>query len=383
MRAKRIAEQASGLGWEEQKGAGLRSREVGPLRSRDVWFLVAGYSVCSASLVVVNKWALLHFPFATALTGLQFAFSALSVWVLGVFGVCEVDRLELSKMRAFLPAVVLFYICIASSMKLLQHANVDMFIVARSVTPMATLAAEMACSGAPAPSRESVAALLLIVAGACAYAAADQGVKCDACGWAVLYVCATAVDQVVVKRVVTNVDLTRWGLVFYNNFVATCLFPLELWFVHQGAVPLSSATAELLSCEVLLPVAVSCVTGVGISFFGLNTRRAVTPTAFTVLGVVCKFGTVFINSVVTWSEDASPAAVACVCTCLTGGVLYQRAEKGRMVTTEAAAKQAGSGGRFWVAAAVGVGSVCCGVQDGADSRILALFFLLLSLCTAC
>ena len=41
-----------------------------------------------------------------------------------------------------------------------------------------------------------------------------------------VYICAMTTDSVIIKKVVTDVKLTRWGMVFYNNFLAFCMFPI-------------------------------------------------------------------------------------------------------------------------------------------------------------
>ena len=40
------------------------------------------------------------------------------------------------------------------------------------------------------------------------------------------------IDTVLVKHVVTEVELTPWGIVFYNNILAFCLYPIA--FVLTG-----------------------------------------------------------------------------------------------------------------------------------------------------
>ena len=47
------------------------------------------------------------------LTAMQFGFSAVVAFLLGAIGLVEVDKLEMSKVLKFLPAVILFYISIA------------------------------------------------------------------------------------------------------------------------------------------------------------------------------------------------------------------------------------------------------------------------------
>eukprot|EP01062_Namystynia_karyoxenos_P048360 TRINITY_DN3677_c0_g2_i1.p1 TRINITY_DN3677_c0_g2~~TRINITY_DN3677_c0_g2_i1.p1 ORF type:complete len:413 (+),score=108.33 TRINITY_DN3677_c0_g2_i1:78-1241(+) len=306
-----------------------------PNQYREVVFYAAGFSVSSSLLVVINKWALLRFPYGATLTAIQFGVSALVAKAIGVFGIDEVDPLRWNAVLAFIPAVVLFYVSVATNLKLLEHAHVDTYIVTRSLVPISTLGLEMAVLKSPWPGMATFCSLVLILVGACGYVATDRGFNWAAYTYAATYLVAFTVDQVLIKKIVTDVKLTRWGLVYYNNVLALCLMPIGGWVTGEWSKLNSAiekgALSALFRWNVLGPVLVSCVFGVSISFFALNARRSLTATAFTVLGVVCKFFTVFINTAV-WDQHASPFGVACVCVCIAGGVLFQQLEKSRVMT---------------------------------------------------
>ena len=139
-----------------------------------------------------------------------------------------------------------------------------------------------------------------------------------------------------IKKIVTDVKLTRWGLVYYNNLLALVLMPAGVIVTGEyrklfETVNSGEFSAGLAKTEVQLPVAMSCLFGLSISFFALNCRKALTATAFTVLGVVCKFGTVFVNTVV-WDNHASTMGIFYVCICLSGGILFQQFQGTQMIT---------------------------------------------------
>jgi GDP-mannose transporter len=73
----------------------------------------------------------------------------------------------------------------------------------------------------------------------------------------------------------------------------------------------------------MVAVATSCVLGLGISFFGLNTRLALSATAFTVLGAACKFLSIFLNMAV-WHHHAPHPALPWLLLALSGSLFYQR-----------------------------------------------------------
>lgn len=317
------------------------SGEVAPNKSY-VFFVSTGYALCSATLIIVNKWALLHFPYGTTLTAMQFLFSAVAAYLLGIFGVVEVDALRPSKVWAFLPAVALFYISIASNLKLLQASNVDTFIVTRSLTPIITNQFEQIYLGSAPPSKKALRALILIVVGAVFYGYVERNnIVFDALLWAVIYICAMTTDSVIIKKVVTDVQLSRWGLVFYNNFLAFCMFPIGSFatgeykklFTSSGENSAPNAFASLYDAEVLLPVATSCLMGLAISYFALNCRKVLSATSFTVLAVTNKFATVLINTVI-WTHHSSAGGILCLLLCITAGIMYSNAVKEQKEATK-------------------------------------------------
>eukprot|EP01059_Diplonema_ambulator_P030176 TRINITY_DN5065_c1_g2_i1.p1 TRINITY_DN5065_c1_g2~~TRINITY_DN5065_c1_g2_i1.p1 ORF type:complete len:347 (+),score=72.61 TRINITY_DN5065_c1_g2_i1:81-1121(+) len=302
----------------------------------DVIFLASGFALSSSLLVVINKWALQNFKFGATLTAIQFAVSAGFAFLLGLSGYAEVDALDYKKVKAFMPAVCMFYISVATNLKLLESANVDTYIVVRSCVPLFTLGLEVVYLKSPFPGMKTVACLVLIFLGACGYVATDSEFKWSAYSYALAYLCAFTVDQVLIKKIVMDTNLTRWGLVYYNNLLALVLMPAGgfltgEWFKLHNQLQASNISEVLMKPNVLMPVLLSCAFGLSISFFALNARRALTATAFTVLGVICKFVTVFVNTII-WDAHADRFGILCVCVCILGGILFQKVQGSAVVT---------------------------------------------------
>ena len=138
------------------------------------------------------------------------------------------------------------------------------------------------------------------------------------------YVVSMTVDMVLIKKIVTNVGLSTWGLVYYNNVLAMVLFPIAYFISGDYArYPEMMASLSDESNSAILAVFTSCLMGLSISYFGLGARRSVGATTFTVLGVVNKIGTVIINTLI-WSHHASPMGLAFLMVCVLGGVVYQQ-----------------------------------------------------------
>lgn len=294
--------------------------------------LVMGYALCSSLLAVINKFAITKFNYPGLLTALQYLTSAAGVWILGKLGFLHHDPFNLDTAKKFLPAALVFFLAIFTNTNLLRHANVDTFIVFRSLTPLLVAIADTAFRKQPWPSKLTFLSLVIILAGAVGYVATDNGFTLTAYSWALAYLVTITTEMVYIKHMVTNLGLNTWGFVFYNNLLSLMMAPL-FWvltgeysdvFASLGS---SSGAADLFEPVAFSAVSLSCVFGLLISFFGFAARQAISATAFTVTGVVNKFLTVAIN-VMIWDKHATPFGLVCLLLTIAGGVLYQQSVTG-------------------------------------------------------
>jgi len=295
------------------------------LQQASVYGVAAGYCLSASLLSIINKWAIMKFPYPGALTALQYFTSVAGVLLCGQLKLIEHDGLNLRTMWKFLPAAVMFYISIFTNSELLLHANVDTFIVFRSAVPIFVAIGETLYLHQPWPSLKTWLSLSTILGGSVIYVFTDNQFTVTAYTWAVAYLASMSIDFVYIKHVVMTIGLNTWGLVLYNNLEALMLFPLELLIMGEFDEMKvdSSEVSNWLSFDVVLPVALSCLFGLSISFFGFSCRRAISATGFTVLGIVNKLLTVVINLLI-WDKHASFVGTIGLLICMSGGVLYQQ-----------------------------------------------------------
>ncbi|XP_020589718.1 GDP-mannose transporter GONST3 [Phalaenopsis equestris] len=295
------------------------------MHQASIYGIAAGYCISASLLSIINKWALMKFPYPGALTALQYLTSALGVLLCGRLNLLDHNKLDLSTMLKFLPAAVIFYLSLFTNSELLLHANVDTFIVFRSVVPMFVAVGETLFLMQPWPSLSTWLSLTTIFVGSLIYVLTDYQFNLTAYGWAAAYLLSMSIDFVYIKHVVMTIGLNTWGLVLYNNLEALLLFPLEL--VVMGELKKIKHEivneSEWFSVGVILPVGLSCLFGVAISFFGFSCRRAISATGFTVLGIVNKLLTVVINLMI-WDKHSTLIGTIGLLICMLGGVLYQQ-----------------------------------------------------------
>lgn len=311
--------------------------------------LVIGYALCSSLLAIINKYAITKFNYPGLLTAVQYLTSALGVWVLGKLGFLYHDAFTFETAKKFFPAAVVFYLAIFTNTNLLRHANVDTFIVFRSLTPLLVAIADTTFRKQPCPSKLTFLSLVIILGGAVGYVMDDSAFTLTAYSWAFAYLVTITTEMVYIKHMVTNLGLNTWGFVLYNNLLSLMLAPL--FWVATGEysdvfAAFQSSSANLFRMDAVVAVSLSCVFGFLISFFGFAARKAISATAFTVTGVVNKFLTVAIN-VTIWDKHASPFGLICLLFTLAGGVLYQQSVTGKATVpakTESAASELVTGG---------------------------------------
>ncbi|KAJ6812531.1 GDP-mannose transporter GONST3-like [Iris pallida] len=290
-----------------------------------VYGIAVGYCISASLLSIINKWAVMKFPYPGALTALQYFTSAFSVLLCGWLKVLEHDRLELLTMWRFLPAAVIFYLSLFTNSELLLHANVDTFIVFRSAVPIFVAVGETLYLHQPWPSASTWASLATIFGGSVIYVLTDYQFTLTAYSWALAYLISMSIDFVYIKHVVMTIGLNTWGLVLYNNLEALMLFPLELLIMGElkKIKHEISDESDWHTMSVVFPVALSCLFGLAISFFGFSCRRAISATGFTVLGIVNKLLTVVINLFI-WDKHSTVVGTIGLLICMLGGVLYQQ-----------------------------------------------------------
>lgn len=102
--------------------------------------------------------------------------------------------------------------------------------------------------------------------------------------------------------------LSTWGLVYYNNAIAFILFPIATFLTGEMKKALDVGIFTLVEPGIAMPVLLSCLGGLSISYFGFSCRKAFSATTFTVTGVINKFLTVLVN-VSIWDKHASPPGI--------------------------------------------------------------------------
>lgn len=299
---------------------------------------VISYSLCSGFLVLVNKLILHFLPFPSLVIVTQLFASIFLIYGGNFFGVMEIDEMNWEFTKPYLVYTVAFSTGVYTNMMCLNTSNVETVIVARALSPLIVSFLDSLFLGRELPSKRSVSALCMIVFGAFGYASTDEKFLNQGMGayfWPFLYLIVITFEMVYGKQIVRSVNFkTLSGPVQYTNIFG---WPPMLMFASMGGefkslqetIEQYGATSvfeymTMLPLHVLALVVLGCLIGTGIGYSGWWCRAKVSATSFTLIGVLNKCLTVFMN-VIIWDQHATPMGIAFLFLCLIGGSFYQQA----------------------------------------------------------
>mmetsp|Transcript_18543 Transcript_18543/g.41277 ORF Transcript_18543/g.41277 Transcript_18543/m.41277 type:complete len:319 (-) Transcript_18543:50-1006(-) len=283
-------------------------------------FAVGGYMLCSATLLISNKYAVYQVAAPSFILFSQLMGTAVVVKAFASMGNIECDALEKEKVMKFLPVALIFLATIFTNIKSLQYANVETFMVFRFSTPIVVSIADYLFLGRKLPSPRSWMCLLALLVGAFGYATTDSSFHVKGYTFCAIWYVIFCMDQIYLKHVINTVKMdSNWGRVFYSNLLAA--LPLVFTFIYD---PHEIEAVKNISSAASFAVFVSVALGVGMSYFAWMARSLLSAASFTVVGNVCKVLTIAIN-VSMWDKHASTFGVICLMSCLVAAFFYKQA----------------------------------------------------------
>lgn len=283
-------------------------------------FAAAGFMTCSSLMLVVNKLAITYFTAASHLLFMQLAFNAVVIVVAGQIGMLSLSDLTVKKSFSYLGVALCFLAALFTNIKILQHTNMETFIVFRSATPIIISLLDYIFLGRDAPSRRSCAALLGLLLGSTAYVKTDSQFSVKGYTWVTCWIFVFSFDQIYIKHVVNEVKLSSWSRSCVTNLFS--LVPLSLAMVMSDER--KYVRSYKWDLNGILIVGLSCLVGTFMSVSSFHLRSMISATSFTVIGTVCKILSVLMNYFM-WDQHASHSGIGALLFCVLSATLYQQA----------------------------------------------------------
>jgi solute carrier family 35 protein len=304
----------------------------------EVILAVVLYSLCSGSLVLVNKLILHSMPFPSLVITIQLVSCVCMLYSASMFGIIKVDKIKWVYLKPYMFYTIAFSTGVYCNMKSLSMSNVETVIVFRALAPLVVSITEAAFLGRELPSMRSLTALCVIVIGAMGYANTDEKFRTQGTAayvWPFFYLLAISGEMVYGKKIVKDVKFeTSTGPVQYTNLLGwpPCLLfaaisgefqTLGRAVLVEGGGTFYGYLASLSTLTVALTIA-GCIIGTGIGYTSWWCRDKVSATSFTLIGVMNKCFTILVNCLI-WDNHATPTGILFLSLCIVGGVFYQQA----------------------------------------------------------
>lgn len=166
---------------------------------QEVILSVLAYSLCSGSLVLVNKLTLHYLPFPSLVIAFQLLACIFMVFSAKLAGFIDVDPFNWKYVKPYMLYIVFFSCGVYCNMRSLASSNVETVIVFRALCPVIVAFLDAVFLGREWPSQRSWAGLSTLVLGAYMYASEDEKFQTQgysAYGWPTLYTIIIALEMV-------------------------------------------------------------------------------------------------------------------------------------------------------------------------------------------
>ena len=279
------------------------------------------YSLCSCSLLLINKVVLLRIPCVPLVSSLQFFWTLTVIGCFHKFQITKIGPISPGLLKKYGIYSLLFAARCYANMKSLKVLNVDTVIVIRSLGPLLVAFFEFLFLGRALPTLSSLFALISVVLGSFWFLHFDSGTV-NSYSWAFIYLFFISSDVVFSKFILSGTEsINLTTKVFVNNSYAL----LSTLFLGLVTSEFSNFDFSILFEPIpALLLFGSCMITLGIGYSSWWARTILTATGFITVGVLNKIATVLANYFM-WDNHSSPIGMVGLFVCLVGGSFYQQA----------------------------------------------------------
>jgi len=284
------------------------------------------YSICSASLLLINKMVIAVIPLHSYVSCAQFLFASVAVVVFKLCGWIELSYFDPDAAKVYMVYVFSFILGLYSNFRALETSNIETVIVFRACTPLCVSVLDYFFLGRALPSKQSVGALLIIMIGALGYVLTDKAFQVGgltAYTWVIVWFTSLCFNMTYGKMILKQVKSDNtWDSVYYTNILS--LIPMFFFgtFVAGEFGKYEALEVEEVSRANFL-LFLSCVAGLGIGYSGWKCRSLISPTSYTLVGVINKILTVFLSLLLT-DDNATWTGIFCLIFAISGSAFYKQ-----------------------------------------------------------
>jgi solute carrier family 35 len=290
----------------------------------ELWMFGTAYAVFSSTLLVANKWALSWIAAPNFLMFLQSVATCVVVYVVAATMQKPVALTNPVGSREtaswFFLCVFLQFITIGANMMSLHLIGVDRVILLRVFAMFPIAIGDWLFNNRHLPSANSWTCFACLGAAVFfVFGSEHESLSLGGVGWGLAYFVFITTDQVLLKRFTKAVVMNDSDRTFWMNLFGAPIAVVAFFITGES----KSASLWELSPSMVSSIALSCILGSGISFTAWGLRRRASAVTFSLIGVVCKIGSMGLNFL--FLEHLSPASLLIITLGIVSTYFYEQA----------------------------------------------------------
>ena len=290
------------------------------------------YCVSGTLLTLVNKLAIIVFPYTNMLLVLQNSVAVLLLLMHFYFFPLEsqsLPALNIDILKIWIPVVLLFVTMLTSSLFALLYVSVPTLIVIRNLSTLVVAVLEYFILGNKIDAL-SIATLLGMIIGAIFYAMHDLTFSIQGYAWLCVNIIGTSVYQVYIKKVVNMPIMKDNGAIvmsYYNNLISLPI--LVILAAITGESKALFAYFQLIylpEIKSICVVLLSCLFGFLLSTSAFALNKLISPTSIMVANNVNKFSLIILSEIFLQSTLDITASIGAIFVLFCGWLYSQTKE---------------------------------------------------------
>ena len=288
------------------------------------------YCISGSLLTLVNKLAIVAFPFPNMLLVLQNGVAVILLVMSFVQTSTVIPPLSTAIVKVWIPVVLLFVTMLISSLLALVYVSVPTVIVIRNLSTLSVAVLEYFLLNT-AIDYLSVATLFGMLFGAVFYAIHDMTFSIPGYACLLVNVVGTSCYQIYIKKIVNMPDMKDMGptgMSYYNNLISLpILITLGVVMGESRALLSYVQSIFLPQTKSILVVLLSCILGFSLSTSAFALNKLISPTSIMVANNVNKFSLIFLSEVLVQSTLDVTASIGAVSVLFFGWLYSQTRER--------------------------------------------------------
>ncbi|KAG7371898.1 triose-phosphate transporter family protein [Nitzschia inconspicua] len=286
------------------------------------------YSFCSVSMVLVNKSLassynhMIDGDLNILLVVFQAVVAVICVDLCKRLGWVEYPNFNFETAKQWAPVNIFFCLMLFTGMASLQFNSVPMVTIFKNVTNITTTMGDYYFFGSKSESLV-VAAFAIMLSGAVAAAWNDIEIKPAGIFWMVCNCFSTSGYVLYMKFATKHVKLSKFGMVFYNNFL--CVFFLLPVAIVMGQTQLFLATRAIHTTDYAIKNVFAGLVGFFLNFASLQCVSVTGPTTYAIIGSLNKIPVAFLGYIL-FDNIITQETWFFIAVSMAGGFLYSYAK---------------------------------------------------------